>query len=331
MKEQAKYLRTLMVIVVLTGLISFQETSFAQAFKPSRPVEVVVHAGPGSGVDLFVRAVANCLEKENLLPQRMIVANKSGGSGAVAMAYLVNKKGDNHTIGAFTTTWITTPLTTKEAQHSMNDFSLIASMVSDPMLVIVKADSPYRSIKDIVDATKKNPGKLKQSGGSIMSTDNLFRVLINKATGVKWDYVSFPTGGERIVNLLGGNVHLLMTNFPDVSEHIRAGNLRVITSLTTKRLKNFPNIPSIAEEGIDIPILDQVRGFLAPPGVSKEVTRYWEDLFERLSKTQSWKKYIEEEYLDEFFRDSKQLSMDIGEQTKILRPILKEAGIAVVR
>ncbi len=321
----------MMGVVVLTGFIAFEGTVFAQQYKPNRPIEVVVHSGPGGGADLFARAIANCLEKENLLPQRMMVINKTGGNGAVAMAYLVGKKGENHIIGTFTTTWITTPLTTKEAQHSMKDFSPIACMVSDPMIVVVKADSPYKSMKDIVEAAKTNPGKLKQSGGSIMSTDNLFRVLINKATGAKWDYVSFPSGGERIVNLLGGKVQLLMTNFPDVSEHIRAGSIRVITSLTERRTKSFPNVPSIKEEGIDIPILDQVRGFVAPPGVSKEVIRYWEDLFGRLSKTPSWKKYVEEEHFDELFRKSHELSMDIDEQTKLLRPILKEAGIAVVR
>lgn len=330
MKQQGKYLRTLAAIVVLTGLIAFEGIALAQ-FKPTRPIEVVVHSGPGGGADLFARAIANCLEKENLLPQRMTVINKTGGNGAVAMAYLVGKKGESHTIGTFTTTWITTPLTTKEAQHSMKDFSLIASMVSDPMIVVVKSDSPFKSMKDIVEAAKKNPGKIKQSGGSIMSTDNLFRVLINKATGVKWDYVSFPSGGERLVNLLGGNVQLLMTNFPDVSEHIRAGNVRVISSLTQKRTAAFPNVPSIKEEGIDIPILDQTRGFLAPPGVSKEVTKYWEDLFGRLTKTQSWKKYVADEHFDESFRIGAEFSMDIDEQIKLLRPILKEAGVAVVR
>src|SRR5258707_8955544 len=98
-------------VLFLLFLISTSPFAAAQGFKPSKPVEVVVHTGPGGGSDLLARAVALMMEKEKLLPVRLQVLNKAGGGSATAAAYLADKKGDPHTIGLFTGVWLTSPLT----------------------------------------------------------------------------------------------------------------------------------------------------------------------------------------------------------------------------
>src|SRR3954470_7145730 len=145
----------------------------ANAYKPTRPVEVVVHTGPGGGSDLLARAVATMIEKERLLPVRLQVVNKTGGGGAVAAAYLAEKARDQNTIGFFTGVWLTGPLTSAEAKVTLRDLTPIARLVLEPALIAVKADAPYKTLADFINAAKQNPGQLKQSGGSVTSRDNV--------------------------------------------------------------------------------------------------------------------------------------------------------------
>ena len=242
----------------------------------------MVHTGPGGGSDLFARAIAEMLQKEKLISQRMQVVNKSGGGPAVAMAYLAEKKGESHTVGFYTGVWVTNPLTTVEATVTMKDLTPITRLVLEPAVIAVKADSPYKTMKDFVEAAKKNPKQLAQSGGSITSRDNLMRLLLQKATGAQWNFISFPSGGERLSNLLGGHVQMMVIEPQEAGEQIRAGNLRVIATLTEKRLASMPNVPTIKEQGIDVPLIPQARGLVAPPAAPKEVVQYWERRFRRV-------------------------------------------------
>jgi len=131
--------------------------------------------------------------------------------------------------------------------------------------------------------------------------------------------------------VLGGNMDLMLENPDKVSEYVRAGKMRVIASLTEKRLSAFPDVPTILEQGISIPILTQSRGVIAPPGISTEVVSYWENIFGRLVKTPRWKKYVEENQQESYFLPSRELAKFLDEQTKLLRVVLKEAGVKTVR
>ncbi|HEU0259746.1 MAG TPA: tripartite tricarboxylate transporter substrate-binding protein, partial [Burkholderiales bacterium] len=196
--------------LVLAAVLAVTNTAFAQGFTPTRPVETVVHTGPGGGSDVLARAVALMMEKEKLLPVRMQVVNKTGGGGAVAAAYLAEKKGDTHTIGFFTGLWLTNPLTSAEAKVTLKDLTPVARLVLEPAVIAVKADAPYKTLADFVNAAKQKPGELKQSGGSVTSRDNVVRQQLQKVSGARWQFISFPGGGERIAALLGGHVNMMV-------------------------------------------------------------------------------------------------------------------------
>ena len=146
-------------------------------------------------------------------------------------------------------------------------------------MVVVKNDAPYKTLKDFIDAAKKTPGQLKQSGGSITSRDSVMRQLMMKNTGANWSFISFPGGGERIAALLGGHVNMMVIEPQEAGEHIRAGNMRVIAQVADKRLPAFPNVPTLKEAGFDVPDVPQVRGIVAPPGIPADAVAYYEDLF----------------------------------------------------
>ena len=327
--EPRKFALAVAVALVAGGTCA--QTVLAQGFKPSRPIEVVVHTGPGGGSDLLARAVADMMEKEKLLPVRMQVVNKTGGGGAVAAAYLAEKKGDQHTLGFFTGVWLTNPLTRDEAKVTLKDLTPVARLVLEPALIAVKADAPYKSLRDFVAAAKQNPGQLKQSGGSITSRDNVVRQLLQKESGTRWSFISFPGGGERIAALLGGHVNMMVIEPAEAGEHIRAGNMRVLAQVSDTRLPAFPNVPTLKEAGFDIPAVPQVRGVVAPPAIPRPNVAYWEDVFRKLTQSASWRKFLADNQFEDGYQNAAQLTKFYDEFTQTMRGILQEAGVKLVR
>lgn len=317
--------------MMMVAAISLAAGSAFAQYKPSKPVEFVTHTGPGGGGDVLARFIANAIEKENLAPVRMQVVNKTGGGGLTAMAYLAEKKGDDHTIAIFTGLWFTNPLMRKEAKFSMKDLTQVVRLVSEPALVAVKADSPIKSLKDFIDAAKAKPGDMKQSGGSIGSRDWLVRQVLMKHTGTNWAYISFPGGGERIAAVLGGHVNMMIIEPQEAGEHIRAGNMRVIAQVAEKRLQAYANVPTIKEAGFDVINVPQVRGIVAPPGVPADVVKYWEDLFAKLIETPSWKKYLSDNLFESAYLRSAEMDKFGDGYSEITRKILIEAGVKVAR
>jgi putative tricarboxylic transport membrane protein len=311
--------------------LSIAGSAFAQGFKPSRPIEVVVHTGPGGGSDLLARAVVAMLEQEKLVPVRMQVVNKPGGSGALAPAYLAEKAGDAHTLGFFTGVWLTNPMTMEAAKVTFTDLTPVARLVLEPALIAVKADAPFKTLADFTNAAKSQPGQLKQSGGSPTSRDNVVRQQLQRASGARWAFISFPGGGERIAALLGGHVNMMVIEPAEAGEHIRAGNMRVLAQVAERRLPGFPDVPTLREAGFDVRAVPQVRGVVAPPKIPAANVAYWEDVFKKLSQTASWKKYLADNQFEDGYQNAAELTKFYEEFTGTMRGILQEAGVKIVR
>lgn len=298
---------------------------------PTRPVDIIVHTGPGGGSDLLARAVVQMIEKEKLVPVRMNVLNRPGGGGAVAAAAIAEKKDDPHTIGFITSVWIAGPVTSAEWKVTVHDLKPIAQLMLEPAVFVVRADSPYKTLKDFIEAAKAKPGQLKQSGGSATSRDNIVRQSLQTATGARWAFVSFPGGGERLAALLGGHVDIMVIEPQEAGEQVRAGKLRVLAQLTDKRLPAWPDAPTLKEAGFDVATTPQIRAVVAPPQQPDEASRYWEGVFNKLRGTESWKKYIADNQLEERFTVGPELKKAMAEIERQLKETYTAAGIKVVR
>jgi putative tricarboxylic transport membrane protein len=315
----------------LAAALACASAAHAQGYKPTRPVELVVHTGPGGGSDVLARAVSVMFEREKLVPVRVNVVNRPGGNGNVAIAYLAEKKGDPNTIGFFTGAQLTSYLVSQEATVTIRDLTPVARLVLEPAVIAVKSDSPFKTMREFIDAAKKNPGQLKQSGGSITSRDNVVRQLLQQASGARWAYISFPGGGERIAALLGGHVNMMVIEPEEAGEHIRAGNMRLLAQVSGKRLARYPEVPTLKEAGFDVPVVPQVRGVVAPPGIPNANLVYWEDVFKKLTQTASFKKYLDDNQFEEGYLDSAGLSKFLETYFTQMRSILKDAGVKTVR
>ena len=303
----------------------------AAQWKPTKPVDLIVHTGPGGGSDLLARAMVTMIEKEKLVPVRINVLNKPGGNGAVAAAALSEKKGDPHTIGLITSVWIAGPLTSAEAKITVHDLKPIAQLMLEPAVFAVKADSPYKTLKDFIEAAKAKPGTLKQSGGSVTSRDNIIRLSLQHATGAKWAFVSFQGGGERLAALLGGHVDIMVIEPQEAGEQVRAGKLRVLAQLTDARLPGWPDVPTLKEAGYDVQTTPQIRAVVAPPEQPAEASAYWEKTFDALRKSESWKKYVADNQLEEHFTNGAELKKTMVDIEKQLKDAYTQAGIKTVR
>jgi putative tricarboxylic transport membrane protein len=300
-------------------------------FKPTRPVEFVVHGGPGSGNDVFARALTAIIDQDKLSPVRVQVVNKPGGGSTTAAAYVVSKKGDPHVIACFTNIWLLDPLVQEAATNKLMDMSPIARLVVEPALVVVRADSPFKTLGEFIEAAKAKPGALKMSGGSITSREALVRQLLMKATGARWAFISFPSGGERIAALLGGHVDMMIVDPSEAGEQVRAGKLRMVAQVNDRRLPGFPDVPTIKEAGFDIPNVPQMRGVVGAPGMAADAIAFYEDMFLKASRTQAWQKFLTDSQLDGEFVKAAELKAFLGKFEGELREIVKEAGAKVVR
>ena len=307
------------------------EPAVAQKWQPTQPVEFVVHGGPGSGNDAFGRALVQIIEKEKLAPVRFQISNRVGGGGATAAAYIVGKKGDPHVIGLYTSVWISNPLVQKEADVTVSDMTSIARLLLEPAVVIVRNEAPYKTLQEFIDAAKAKPGTMKQAGGSPLARDALVQHLLMAKTGTKWSYIGFPGGGERVAALLGGHVDIMIAEPSEAAELVRAGKVRAIAQIASKRLPGWEQAPTLQEAGFDIVDVPQARGIIAPPGMPAEAVAYYEDLFQRVSKTASFEKYTTDTNTEGAYLDSKNNAVFLKNYELTLREVLKTAGIKLVR
>jgi len=293
----------------------------------NKPVLFITHSGPGGGMDTMLRRITDIMAKEKLVSQQMRVENVQGGSGAKAMTTLVKRKGDDHVLAGMTSVWVAAPLISPDVKVSYKDMTTVALLGLDPNLVVVRADSPFKTMKELLDFAKANPNKVKQAGASVTSTPNFDRLAIAEATGATWDYVAFPSGGEAITAVLGGHVNLVIGQPADMGGHLSAGALRALASFSESRLAGYPNVPTLRELGITARVSrGTVRGIVAPPDIPASSVHYWEDVLRKLTKTQGYQQLSSEIELFPKFLTGKEFKQFLDEETDSMAKSLARLG-----
>jgi putative tricarboxylic transport membrane protein len=204
-------------------------------------------------------------------------------------------------------------------------------LVLEPTIAVVRADAPYRTLADFVAEAKRRPGELRQAGGSVTAIESLTGLLIQSATGAKWTFISTPAVRDRMINLVEGKVDIVIPQPQDANEHIAAGRVRPVAAFTEQRLRVLPDVPTLREQGIQAPIIANVRGILAPPDTAPAAAAYWEDFFARLAKTASWRRYVEDNQVEDVLMRGAGMPSFFDEQIGVMRSVLRQAGVEVVQ
>ena len=200
-------------VVTFVVLLLLPGESPAQKFNPkgTEPIEFVVQAGAGGGSDIMARTIQTIMEQEKLTSHPISVVNRAGGAGAIAYTYVSGKKGNPYLWATATTGFLQTPLLVKTT-YNYKVFTPLCNLAFDDFLIVVRGDSPYKTMKDVIEAARKNTGGLKVGGTTAQSPDAIIVFQLERETGVKFNFIPFKSGGEVMVALLGGHIDLVSAN-----------------------------------------------------------------------------------------------------------------------
>jgi tripartite-type tricarboxylate transporter receptor subunit TctC len=249
---------------------------------PERPVQLMVAFPPGGSTDVGARVVASIAEK--ILGKPMVVINRGGAGGQVGWAELARQKPDGYYIG-----YINLPATNtvvldpeRKANFGVDAFHPIINQVLDPGIIWVRADSPYRTLKDLVDAAKKSPNTIRAATTGILSDDHLAILMLEEAApGATFRIVHLAGGADQLKEVLGGNVDCAFDNVGSIAPRARAGELRVLAVMDHQRSKFLPDVPTTKELGYPTVISSSTRGIAAPKGLPPAVLKTLEAALKR--------------------------------------------------
>ncbi len=318
---RAKFLMVLTLAVSLgAGGVAYGASKF-----PDKPITYVVASAPGSGSDITARLAAATIEKYKLLPQPINVENKPGGNMCVATGYVAGKKKDPYFLMAATITQVLNPLR-GQCPISYTDMTPICNLSFDDAMLLVNANSKFKSIKDLVNYAKAHPETVTVGGHMFGSITSLETYLLERGTGIKLKYISFSSG-DALTSLLGGHVDIASSQPLEALELIKANKLRPLGVLTEKRLAFLPDIPTLKEQGIDVVGIGMNRGVLAPKDIPEDARKVLEQAFLKFSQTEEYKKFHKENALTEGFLDGAKYGKWMDSKSKDLMVLLKELGI----
>lgn len=317
-----------MLLVSACGLQTggSESDSESGSFQPSS-TEFVVHTGPGGGSDLFVRDLIEMMRQEEIISENWPVRNEEAGEGAGAMSYLMSKNGETDTISAMTTTWLTTPLTIEGASVTVEDLTPIAGLIIEPEVMAVLSDSPYRSLKDFVEAAKEQPGELIQVGGSTTEVGALNGATLQAEAGTDWQFLSFEEVGQRIAALLNGDADMMFGAVSDFASQVKAGKLEVIATISPEPSPVYPDAPTTKDQGFQSELVPQVRGIMGPPEMPQEAVEYYQGVFEELLQTDSWQSYAEKNGLVTELRLGDEWGDFLGQENEVVKQKLEEVDL----
>ncbi|MBG6076978.1 tripartite tricarboxylate transporter substrate binding protein [Polaromonas sp. CG_9.11] len=270
-------------MAALAAAGAFPLSAFAAA-----NVKMMVPANPGGGWDTTGRALGKALVDSGAA-STVIYDNKGGAAGALGLAQFVNgSKGDPNALMVMGAVMLGGQITGKPPV-SLSQATPVARLTSEYNVFVVPADSPFKSIKEVVEQLKKDPGSVKWGGGSRGATEHIAAAMIAREVGAdpaKINYVAFRGGGEATAAILGGNVTIGGSGYSEFSEYINTGKMRALAVTSDARLPGV-NIPTLKEQGINV-VIGNWRGVYGAPGITPAQRQALTDMVLKAVKSKSW-------------------------------------------
>jgi putative tricarboxylic transport membrane protein len=311
-------------LLVLTAAAADAQSSW----KPDRTVEVVVFAAPGGGNDKSARVMHKIWQETKLVDA--VVTNKVGGGGSLAYTYVSQKTGDAHHIAIAQAGLNTNHITGRSPLH-YSDLTPLSFVGSEPVALAVRADSPYKTLKDFVDQLRKDPASLSISVGSTRGAINHFTIArLAKAAGVdpkQLKILVFGGGAESVTNLLGGHIDAMVQAVNNAIPHHKAGKMRILGLSTPKRSAGLPDAPTMREQGYDV-VMEGWTIFVGPKGMTPAQVAYWESVFQKTVQHEEWKQYLDFNAWDWGYKNAQETQAYVKNDYEQSKALLTEIGLA---
>jgi putative tricarboxylic transport membrane protein len=284
-------------LVLGAVLLAVSTLGFSQAKYPARPVEVVVPYAPGGGTDNLMRMITGIIDENKWSPVPLNVVNRAGGSGAVGFNYTINKKGDAHTIAGATPMIVSGKIEGRLPGDHRDAMTILMIVAIDELMLSVRAESPFKTIDDFIQAARAKPGGLTIGGTATLTEDHIFTFLMEQAAKIQVKYVPFNSGGEVTTALMGGHIDAAVENPNEIVAQIEAKKARNLAVAARKRLADAPDVPTFAERGYEV-YWEQMRGVVGPANMPPEAVKWWQDTLKKVVATEKWQKdYIKRNLL----------------------------------
>lgn len=271
--------RWLLTAIFAAGAALAAPASFAQNF-PSKPIRIVVPYAPGGGGDTQTRMLGKLLADE--IGQPVIIENRMGSNGLIGSRYVAGAAPDGYTL-LFTTAsqLLLTPLMTKEPGFSLEDLTPVIGMSNQPMIIVVRQESPIRSMADLIRIGRAENAKVSFGAAGLGSLSHITGERLNKAVGTKYLAVPYKGSGDLMTAIVAGDVDYTYLVSSGATGHLKAGTLRPIAVVDTVRSGTVPNTPTLKELGIDGFTQTAWFGLMAPAKTPKPVLDF---LYQKIAK-----------------------------------------------
>jgi tripartite-type tricarboxylate transporter receptor subunit TctC len=264
------YRRSALAALVLsvTGLAA------AQAPFPTKPITMIVPFPPGGLADIVARPVADAMSRD--LGQPVVIENKGGAGGGIGMGLAAKAPADGYTVLMALSSFSVIPeadaVLGRSPMYSFAALRPIARITADPTVLAVRAESPWKTVKDFVEDAKKRPGALNYGSSGNYGTMHVPMEILSQNAGLKMTHVPFTGAGPAVIALLGGQIDAVSTGPATVLQHVKSGKLRVLAHWGTSKLAALPDVPSLKEAGYNAEYA-QWSGLFIPSGTPEPIAQ----------------------------------------------------------
>ena len=290
---------------------------------PNRPVELVVPFQPGGGTDALARAFADATRKH--MPQSMVIVNKPGASGAIGWQDVINAKPDGYRL-AVVTVEVTTLPHMGLAKFTYDDFTPIARLNADQAAITVRADAPWNTIEEFLEAARKDSGKIGVGNAGNGSIWHLAAAALEDKTHVKFNHIPFQGAGPAVLALLGGHVDSVAVSPAEVTTYVQAGKLKTLAVMADQRVKGFEKVPTLKERNIDLSI-GTWRGLAAPKNTPPEVVAYLKNVTLKASSEPAFREVLEKQNLGFAYADEMAFKANMAKDSAYFKTLMGKLNI----
>lgn len=327
MKTRRRIARAAIATALLVPSLLAVPGLFATTARAQSDLKIMAPAAPGGGWDQTARSLQQALVQGGLI-KSVQVANVTGAGGTVGLAQLVNgAKGDGSQVmvNGFV---MMGAILTNNSPVTLDQVTPIARLTSEYLALVVPANSPIKSVKDLADAVKADPAKVRWAGGSAGGVDHIAAALFAKAVGAdatKINYIPFSGGGEALAALLGGRVTAGISGYGEFEGQIKAGKLRLIGVSSPKRLPDV-DAPTLKESGVDLELANW-RSVVAPPGLTSQQRDTLVATFDKVAKSKEWTDILKQKGWDDAYLAGDAFGSFLKAENARVREVLVSIGL----
>jgi len=324
MKNKVAWVTGIAVICLTLGPAATQSAWAAEKPKdyPNRPITIQVGFGAGGSSDVGVRVLAESLKK--IIGQPVLVENKAGAGSQVMLSdFKNNAKPDGYTMALINIPQLQTIVfdPTRKASFSMKDFQPVANHVQDPGAVLVRKESPFKTLEDFLNEAKAKPGQVKVSTTGIGSDDHLAVLDLQHKANVRFNIIHLQDTPAALTAALGGHTDVDFDNVGGFLPSVTSGQARILAVMMEKRYLDLPDVPTFREKGIDL-ISSSTRGYVFPNGTPAEVVKYMEESIKKAMEDPDHVKRMREAGLTLRFMGIEEYTKFIESQNERAKPLI---------